>query len=47
MLFYALLLILPITALVARRVPVTTLFRMGLAWIAVFGLGMIIINAIT
>jgi hypothetical protein len=46
LLFYALLLVLPITALMARRVPATLLIKVGVVWIAIFGLGMIVLNAI-
>ena len=35
--FYALLLILPVSALMARRLPIKDIFKMALAWIAVFG----------
>ncbi len=46
LLFYALLLILPITALMARRVPATTLIKSALAWVIIFGLGMLAIYAV-
>lgn len=46
LLFYALLLVLPITALMARRAPATTLIKSGLAWVAIFGLGMLAIYAV-
>jgi len=39
LLFYFVLLILPITALIARRVPTASLLKMGLIWIAIFGVG--------
>jgi len=46
LIFYALLLILPVSALVARRVPTATLIKMALIWVAVFGLGAAVIHAI-
>ncbi|MEO7692206.1 MAG: hypothetical protein ABIS51_23170 [Sphingomonas sp.] len=36
-LFYALVLILPISALLARRIPMKDSFKMALAWVAIFG----------
>ena len=41
--FYALLLILPISALLARRLPITDVFKMALAWIAIFGVLFILV----
>ena len=35
--FYALLLILPVSALMARRLPIGEMFKMALAWVAIFG----------
>jgi hypothetical protein len=35
---YAIMLILPISALVARRLPVANIIKMALAWLAVFAL---------
>ena len=35
--YYALLLILPISALLARRMPMKASFKMALAWVAIFG----------
>lgn len=46
LIFYALLLILPVSALVARRVPTATLMKMALIWVAVFGLGAAIVHTI-
>jgi aspartyl protease family protein len=46
LIFYALLLILPVSALIARRVPTATLMKMALIWVAIFGLGAAIIQAI-
>ena len=37
-LFYSLWLILPISALAARRIPMKDSFKMALAWVAIFGL---------
>ena len=36
--YYALWLILPISALAARRLPMKDSFKMALAWVAIFGL---------
>ncbi len=36
-LYLALLLILPISALAARRLPITQTLKMALAWAAIFG----------
>lgn len=33
----ALMLILPIAALASRRLPVSTIFKMALMWVAIFG----------
>jgi aspartyl protease family protein len=46
LIFYALLLILPVSALVARRVPTATLMKMALIWVAIFGLGVAILHAV-
>ena len=36
--FYALVLILPISALAARRLPLGDTIKMALAWVAIFGI---------
>jgi aspartyl protease family protein len=36
--YYALWLILPISALVARRIPMKDSLKMALAWVAIFGI---------
>lgn len=43
----ALLLILPISALIARRMPTGTVVRYGLAWLAVFAIGLLIVAQFT
>jgi uncharacterized membrane protein YhaH (DUF805 family) len=43
--FYALLLILPISALVARRIPMRDTFKMALAWVAIFGVLFLLVEA--
>lgn len=35
--FYALVLILPVSALAARRLPLGDTIKMALAWVAIFG----------
>lgn len=47
LIFYAVALILPISALVARRIPAGTLVKMVLIWVAIFGVGAIAVRAIT
>lgn len=42
--FYALLLLLPLSALAARRIPLTSLIKMAAAWIIIFGLAALIIS---
>jgi len=37
-LYYALWLILPISALAARRIPMKDTLKMALAWVAIFGI---------
>jgi len=44
-LFLALLLILPLSALVARRVPLRNVARMALAWVAIFAVALAIVAA--
>ncbi len=46
LIFSALLLILPVSALAARRVPAATLVKMTLVWVAIFGVGVAIIYTI-
>ena len=36
-LYLALMLILPISALAARRLPIAQTFKLALAWVAIFG----------
>ncbi len=47
LLFYLLLLILPIAALVSRRMPLRTLAWMGGAWVAIFGILFLLIANFT
>ena len=47
MLYYALLLILPLSALAARRLPLSTTFRYALAWGAIFLLATIVVASFT
>lgn len=39
LLVYALLLVLPLSALLARKLPLATAARYAAAWVAIFGLG--------
>ncbi|HEX8419027.1 MAG TPA: TIGR02281 family clan AA aspartic protease [Sphingomonas sp.] len=41
---YALFLILPISALLARRVPLKRTMAMALAWVAIFAVGLLIVS---
>ena len=43
--YYALWLILPISALAARRIPMKDTFKMALAWVAIFGILFILVVA--
>jgi aspartyl protease family protein len=45
-LFYlVLLLVLPISALAARRIPMRDTFKMALAWVAIFGVLFFLVDA--
>ena len=44
-LYYGLWLILPISALAARRLPMKDSFKMALAWVAIFG-GLFVVVAV-
>ena len=46
-LLYAVLLILPISALAARRLPLGTTLRYALAWIAIFLIATILVASFT
>jgi len=46
-LYYALLLILPLSALIARRVPLGQTLRMALAWVGIFAVGLVLATAYT
>ena len=41
---YALFLILPVSALLARRVPLKRTMAMALAWVAIFAIGLLIVS---
>jgi len=43
LLYYGLILILPLSALAARRIPVGQATRMALIWIAIFGVGYLLV----
>lgn len=43
-LMYALFLILPVSALLARRVPLKRTMAMALAWVAIFAVGLLIVS---
>jgi aspartyl protease family protein len=44
-LFYlVLILVLPISALAARRIPMRDAFRMALAWVAIFGILFVLVE---
>ncbi len=43
----ALMLVLPLSALVARRVPVTRTMLLALVWIAIFGIGYAVVAIFT
>lgn len=45
-LFIGLLLVLPISALAARRVPGSTLIRYAAAWVLVFGVALLVVSAL-
>lgn len=40
---YALMLVLPLSALLARRVPIATTLKMALAWVAIFVVGLVLV----
>jgi len=46
-LFYGLLLVLPLSALAARRMPVATVMRYAIAWMVIFGVGLLTVQALT
>ncbi|RMB35960.1 hypothetical protein C8J47_1485 [Sphingomonas sp. PP-F2F-G114-C0414] len=39
---YAVMLILPLSALVARRLPLKPVLKMALAWVVIFAIGLLI-----
>lgn len=43
----ALMLILPLTALTARRLPMAQVLRYVAAWVAVFGVGLLLVRFFT
>lgn len=42
--FYGLFLLLPLSALFARRLPIGSVMKMAVAWIAIFALGLLIVS---
>lgn len=46
-LIYAVLLILPLSALAARRLPMATTLKYALAWAAIFGVGVLFVASFT
>lgn len=44
--FYLVMLILPLSALFARRLPIGDVAKMALAWIAIFMVGLVVVTAI-
>lgn len=47
LIFYLLVLILPLSALAARRLPAGRVIKLALAWIAIFAVGALIMSALT
>ena len=43
-LFYGLFLLLPLSALFARRLPIGSVMKMAVAWIAIFGLALLVVS---
>ena len=43
-LFYLLILVLPVSALIARRVPVLRTLAMGAAWVGIFGVALVLVG---
>ena len=44
-LYLVLLLVLPVSALAARRIPMRDTFKMALAWVAIFGVLFLLVEA--
>lgn len=42
--FYAMALVLPLSALLSRRVPLGQTLKMALAWVGIFGVGLILVS---
>lgn len=42
--FYALLLLLPLSALLSRRLPIGSVAKMAVAWVAIFAIGLVIVG---
>lgn len=47
LIFYLLILVLPLSALAARRLPPGQVIKLALIWIAIFGIGAVIASALT
>ena len=45
-LFYGLLLVLSLSSLAARREPVATVMRYAIAWIVIFGVGLLVVQTV-
>lgn len=41
--YYLLILLLPLSALMARRLPIKDVFKMALAWVAIFGVAFLLV----
>ncbi len=44
LLFYAMALLLPLSSLLSRRVPIGQTLKMALAWIGIFGVGLVLVS---
>lgn len=44
LLLYALMLVLPLSALIARRIPIMNVLKTAFAWIAIFGVGLVLVG---
>lgn len=44
LMFYALMLLLPLSALMSRRLPIASVLKMTAAWVAIFAIGLVIVG---
>ncbi len=44
LMFYALMLLLPLSVLISRRLPVGSVLKMAGAWVVIFGIGLVIVG---